>query len=67
MTKHYHSAMIGTGQATPMLAVALAGRGEQVAVIEGHLVGGSCVNARLHADQDAAQICTRRPYGAPCG
>ncbi len=45
MTKHYHSAMIGTGQATPMLAVALAGRGEQVAVIEGHLVGGSCVNA----------------------
>ena len=39
------AAIIGTGQAAPALAVALAQRGEQVALIEGGLVGGSCVNA----------------------
>ncbi|MEP6721291.1 MAG: mercuric reductase [Variovorax sp.] len=37
-------AIIGTGQAAPSLAVALAGDGETVALIEGHLVGGTCVN-----------------------
>jgi pyruvate/2-oxoglutarate dehydrogenase complex dihydrolipoamide dehydrogenase (E3) component len=39
------AAIIGTGQAAPSLAVALARRGEKVALIEGGLVGGSCVNA----------------------
>ena len=38
------AAIVGTGQAGPALAVALAQDGEQVAIIEGHLVGGSCVN-----------------------
>lgn len=37
-------AAIGTGQATPALATALASRGESVAVFEAALVGGSCVN-----------------------
>ena len=36
--------LIGTGQAAPSLAVALAQRGEKVALVEGGLVGGSCVN-----------------------
>ena len=39
------AAIIGTGQAAPALAVALAKRGEQVALIEGGLLGGSCINA----------------------
>ncbi|MDM0042652.1 mercuric reductase [Variovorax sp. J22G21] len=37
-------AIVGTGQAAPSLAVALAADGETVALIEGHLVGGTCVN-----------------------
>lgn len=44
MTKHYDN-IIGTGQAAPALSVALAKRGESVALIEGHLLGGSCFNA----------------------
>nr|MCU0636859.1 FAD-dependent oxidoreductase [Gemmatimonadaceae bacterium] len=38
------AACIGTGQAVPALATALARRGESVIVIERGLVGGSCVN-----------------------
>jgi len=38
------AAAIGTGQATPALATALASRGESVVVFERGLVGGSCVN-----------------------
>jgi pyruvate/2-oxoglutarate dehydrogenase complex dihydrolipoamide dehydrogenase (E3) component len=37
-------AVIGAGQAGPNLAMTLAARGERVALIEGGLVGGSCVN-----------------------
>ncbi len=40
-----HAAIIGSGQAGPSLAAALAKHGESVALFEGHLVGGSCVNA----------------------
>lgn len=36
--------VIGTGQAGPALARALATRGETVVIFEGGLVGGSCVN-----------------------
>ena len=39
------AAVIGTGQAAPSLAVALAQRGEKVALVEGALLGGSCVNS----------------------
>lgn len=45
MRKHYDVAIIGSGQAAPALAHALASKGEMVALIEGHLLGGSCVNA----------------------
>lgn len=40
----FDALMIGTGQAVPALAVALAQKGERIAVIESGLVGGSCVN-----------------------
>lgn len=40
----YDAIIIGTGQAGPSLAAGLAERGARVAVVEGHLVGGSCVN-----------------------
>ncbi len=36
--------IIGTGQAGPAMARALASRGESVVVFEGGLTGGSCVN-----------------------
>jgi len=36
--------IIGTGQAAPALATALARRGERVVVFEGGELGGSCVN-----------------------
>ena len=45
MGQHYDSIIIGSGQAAPSLSVALAGRGEKVALIEGDKLGGSCVNA----------------------
>ncbi|MEO6443538.1 MAG: mercuric reductase [Gemmatimonadaceae bacterium] len=41
---HVDAVLIGTGQAVPPLATALAARGERVAVFEGGDVGGSCVN-----------------------
>lgn len=40
----FDAAIVGTGQAGPALAVALAQRGERVALMEGALLGGSCVN-----------------------
>jgi pyruvate/2-oxoglutarate dehydrogenase complex dihydrolipoamide dehydrogenase (E3) component len=44
MINKFDSIIIGSGQAAPSLAVALAKRGEQVALIEGNVLGGSCVN-----------------------
>jgi pyruvate/2-oxoglutarate dehydrogenase complex dihydrolipoamide dehydrogenase (E3) component len=38
------AAIIGSGQAAPALAVALAQRGERVALIEAVQLGGSCIN-----------------------
>src|SRR4051812_30053711 len=38
------AAIIGAGQAGPALAVALAQRGEKVALIEAQQLGGTCVN-----------------------
>ena len=40
----FDSAIIGAGQAGPALAVALAQRGENVALIEAQHLGGTCVN-----------------------
>ncbi len=38
------AAIVGSGQAAPALAVALAQRGERVALVEAVQLGGSCVN-----------------------
>ena len=44
MLERYDAIVIGTGQAGPSLAAELAGAGQQVAVVERHLFGGTCVN-----------------------
>ena len=44
MAERYDAIVIGTGQAGPSLAAELAGSGMQVAVIERHRFGGTCVN-----------------------
>src|SRR3954462_12652964 len=38
------AAVIGAGQAGPFLAMALAGRGENVVLIEARQLGGTCIN-----------------------
>jgi len=43
-TLHCDALIIGAGQAAPALAVALAGRGEKVVLVEGNQLGGTCVN-----------------------
>ena len=40
----FDAAVIGAGQAGPALAIALASRGEQVALFEAVALGGTCVN-----------------------
>jgi pyruvate/2-oxoglutarate dehydrogenase complex dihydrolipoamide dehydrogenase (E3) component len=44
MSSKYDAVIIGTGQAGPSLAGRLAGAGMEVAVVERHLFGGTCVN-----------------------
>ena len=44
MASSYDAIIIGTGQAGPSLAAELAGAGQQVAVVERHRFGGTCVN-----------------------
>jgi pyruvate/2-oxoglutarate dehydrogenase complex dihydrolipoamide dehydrogenase (E3) component len=44
MESKYDAIIIGTGQSGPSLAGRLAKEGMQVAVIERHLFGGTCVN-----------------------
>ncbi|WP_428541427.1 FAD-containing oxidoreductase [Rhodopila sp.] len=44
MTRHFDAIVIGTGQAGPSLAARLTAAGMTVAIIERHLVGGTCVN-----------------------
>ena len=44
MTTTHDAIIIGTGQAGPSLARRLATAGRRVAIIERHLVGGTCVN-----------------------
>ncbi len=41
---HYDAIVIGTGQAGPPLARLLADQGQKVAIAEGGVFGGSCVN-----------------------
>ena len=40
----FDAIIIGTGQAGPFLAFRLAEAGRKVAVVERHLIGGTCVN-----------------------
>ena len=44
MNKRYDAIIIGAGQAGPSLAARLTAAGQQVAIIERHLFGGTCVN-----------------------
>jgi pyruvate/2-oxoglutarate dehydrogenase complex dihydrolipoamide dehydrogenase (E3) component len=61
----FDAIIIGTGQAGPSLAFRLAGAGMKVAVVERHLVGGTCVNTgctptkALVASAYAARIARR--------
>lgn len=63
--KSYDAIVIGTGQAGPSLAAALAGAGMQVAVVERHRFGGTCVNVgciptkALVASAHAAHVARR--------
>ena len=70
----YDAIIIGTGQAGPSWAFRLAGTGMKVAVIERHLVGGTCVNTgctptkALVASAYAARIARRAAeYGVVIG
>ena len=61
----FDAIIIGTGQAGPSLAFRLASAGMKVAVVERHLVGGTCVNTgctptkALIASAHAARIARR--------
>jgi pyruvate/2-oxoglutarate dehydrogenase complex dihydrolipoamide dehydrogenase (E3) component len=70
----FDAIIIGTGQAGPSLAFRLAGAGMKVAVIERHLVGGTCVNTgctptkAMVASAYAARIARRAAeYGVTIG
>ena len=70
----FDAIIIGTGQAGPSLAFRLAGAGMKVAVVERHLVGGTCVNTgctptkALVASAYAAWIARRAAeYGVVIG
>ena len=45
MPDSYDAVVIGTGQAGPPLAARAAAEGWRVAIVERHLLGGTCVNA----------------------
>jgi len=44
MKKNFDAIVIGSGQSGPFLAVRMAAAGQQVALIERHRFGGTCVN-----------------------
>src|SRR5246127_253110 len=71
---HFDAIIIRTGPARPSLAFRLAGAGMKVAVVERHLVGGTCVNTgctptkALVASAYAARIARRAAeYGVVIG
>jgi pyruvate/2-oxoglutarate dehydrogenase complex dihydrolipoamide dehydrogenase (E3) component len=70
----FDAIIIGTGQAGPSLAIRLAGAGMKVAVVERHLVGGTCVSTgytptkALVASAYAARVARRAAeYGVVIG
>ncbi len=73
-TRHFDAIIIGAGQAGPSLAGRLDAAGMRVAIIERHLVGGTCVNTgckptkTLVASAYAAQMARRgADYGFSAG
>lgn len=73
-TRHFDAIIIGAGQAGPSLAGRLDAAGMRVAIIERHLVGGTCVNTgckptkTLVASAYAAQMARRgSDYGFSAG
>ena len=74
MTRGFDAIIVGAGQAGPALAARLTGAGMQVALIERHLVGGTCVNTgckptkTLVASAYAAHMARRAAdYGLKLG
>ena len=65
MTQQFDAMIVGAGQAGPSLAVRLANAGRKVALVERHLLGGTCVNTgctptkALVASAYAAHIAKR--------
>ncbi len=65
MAETYDAIVVGTGQAGPSLAAALAGSGMRVAIAERHRFGGTCVNVgciptkTLVASARAAHVARR--------
>lgn len=65
MSRHFDAIIIGTGQAGPSLAARLADAGMNVAIIERHKFGGTCVNTgciptkTLVASAHAAHLARR--------
>jgi hypothetical protein len=60
MTRRFDAIVVGAGQAGPSLAVRLAGSGRTVAVVERHLVGGTCVNTGGKSANATPGAVTRR-------
>ena len=74
MTPIFDAIIVGAGQAGPALANRLTGAGKTVAIIERHLVGGTCVNTgckhtkTLVASAYAARLAQRgAEYGVVTG
>jgi pyruvate/2-oxoglutarate dehydrogenase complex dihydrolipoamide dehydrogenase (E3) component len=74
MTRSFDAIIVGAGQAGPALANRLTQSGKRVAIIERHLVGGTCVNTgckptkTLVASAYAAHLARRgAEYGVGVG
>src|ERR1044071_2498895 len=72
--RSFDAIIVGAGQAGPSLADRLTGAGMKVALVERHLVGGTCVNTgcmptkTLVASAYAAQLARRSAdYGVNAG
>ena len=74
MTRRFDAIIVGAGQAGPALAGRLTAAGQKVALVERHLVGGTCVNTgckptkTLVASAYAAHLARRAgDYGVIAG
>ena len=74
MTRRFDAIIVGAGQAGPALAGRLTAAGQRVALVERHLVGGTCVNTgckptkTLVASAYAAHLARRAAdYGVVAG